>query len=113
MSAILKSFDPDAQAARDERISAERLMRMQLFEYKEKLVRVEGELKDAKELVERLRRKISRLEQAKMMAEFEARLAQVAGARGHKRKAAAAVEDSDSEERDDEEGLLDEEKDEE
>jgi hypothetical protein len=59
MSAILKSFDPEVQAARDERLSAERFMHPQLFDYKQKVDQLEGQLKDAKELIEKLRRKIS------------------------------------------------------
>jgi hypothetical protein len=59
MSAILKSFDPEVQAARDECLSAERFMHAQLFDYKQKVDQLEGDLKDAKELIEKLRRKIS------------------------------------------------------
>jgi transposase len=74
MSAMLKSFDPDAQVARDERISAERFMRMQLFDLKDRLKRTEDELKAANTTIERLRRKISKLETEKLMAQLEARL---------------------------------------
>jgi hypothetical protein len=59
MSAILKLFDPAVQAAMDEYLSAERFMHAQLFDYKQKVDRLEGELKDAKELIEKLRCKIS------------------------------------------------------
>jgi hypothetical protein len=59
MSAILKSIDSKVQAARDERLSAERFMHTQLFDYKQKVDLLEGELKDAKELIEKLRCKIS------------------------------------------------------
>jgi hypothetical protein len=92
MSAILKSFDPEVQAARDERLSAERFMRAQLFDYKQKVDRLEGELKDAKELIEKLRRKISRFQTAQMVAELMDRKH-----RGKKRKASAMVMDSDEE----------------
>jgi transposase len=85
MSAMLKSFDPDAQVARDERISAERFMRMQLFDLKDRLKRTEDELKAANTTIERLRRKISKLETEKLMAQLEARLA--SSGRGKKRKA--------------------------
>jgi hypothetical protein len=54
MSAILKSFDPEVLAAMDECLSAERFMHAQLFNYKQKADRLEGELKDAKELIEKL-----------------------------------------------------------
>jgi hypothetical protein len=70
MSAILKSFDPEVQAARDERISAERFMHAQLFDYKQKVDRLEGELKDAKELIEKLRCKISCFQTAQMVAKL-------------------------------------------
>jgi hypothetical protein len=60
MLAILKSFDPEVQATRDECLSGERFMHAQLFDYKQKVDRLEGELKDAKELIEKLQRKISR-----------------------------------------------------
>jgi hydroxylamine reductase (hybrid-cluster protein) len=92
MSAILKSFDPEVQAARDGRLSAERFMRAQLFDYKQKVERLEDELKDAKELNEKLRRKIHRFETAQMVAKL-----MDGKRRGKKRKASAVVVDSDEE----------------
>jgi multidrug resistance efflux pump len=106
MSAMLKSLDPEVQAARDERVSAERIMRMQLFDYKERLARAEENLQAANALIDRLRRKISRLETEKMMAEFEARLA--SGGLGKKRKLqAAALDSEEDEDGDDEKDAMD------
>jgi hypothetical protein len=105
MSAMLKSLDPEVQAARDERMSAERIMRMQLFDYKERLARAEDNLQAANALIKRLERKISRLETEKMMAEFEARLA--SGGLGKKRKSQAAALDSDDEDSVEEKDAMD------
>jgi hypothetical protein len=104
---LLKSFDPEVQAARDERISTERFMRMQFFRLNERLKRSEDDLKVANATIDRLRRKISKLEgenmNLKLMAQFEARLG--SSRRGKKRKALPVDtpdEDEDSD-RDDEE----------
>jgi hypothetical protein len=59
MSAMLKSLGPKVQAARDERMSAERIMRTQLFDYKERLARAEDNLQAANALIRRLERHIS------------------------------------------------------
>jgi hypothetical protein len=96
MLSILKSFDPEVQAASDGRLSAERFMRAQLFDYKQKVDRLEGELKDAKELNEKLRSKIYRFKTAQMVAEL-----MEGKRRGKKRKASAVVVDSDEEDNED------------
>jgi hypothetical protein len=49
---------------RDEHLSAERFIHAQLFDYKQKVDQLEGELKDAKELIEKLQHKISHFQTA-------------------------------------------------
>jgi outer membrane biosynthesis protein TonB len=99
-SVLLKSFDPEVQAARDERLSTERFMRMQFFQLNERLKRSEDDLKEANATIKRHERKISKLEvenmNLKLMAHVEERLASGSG-RGKKRKAVAVVS-SDEEE---------------
>jgi hypothetical protein len=77
---------------RDQRLSAERFMHAQLFDYKQKVDPLEGELKDAKELIEKLRCKISHFQIAQMVAELMDRKYW-----GKKHKGSAMVIDSDEE----------------
>jgi hypothetical protein len=92
ISAILKLFDPEVQAVSDECLSAERFICAQLFDYKQKVDRLEGKLKDAKELIEKLRCKISHFQIAQIVAELIDRKHW-----GKKYKASAMVMDSDEE----------------
>ncbi|KAI5815801.1 hypothetical protein BZA77DRAFT_315148 [Pyronema omphalodes] len=96
MTTILKSFDAEAQATRNERLSIERLMRTQVSDYKRRANRLENELKDAREMTAKLQRKVSRLQMAEMVAEM-----MDGRRRGKKRKASAMVLNSDDEHNED------------